>query len=210
MKRALAGGFFGALLFTVILHIPEALAQAVSPAASATDVLAALVGKDVAGTRFSASATTGNGFTCGGNLDGCFKMPGADFEIGSDGTYLYLGKKNSTTLRAKIGANLEFKGNGEALVNGPLDQYNAGYFKNAIGGPVLVDDAQGIRVAAKTLGTCGADTPEGAELDDAAAGGTSGARTRRCKCTSDGAGTPAYAWQNTATGTVGTATTCAP
>lgn len=35
-----------------------------------------------------------------------------------------------------------------------------------------------------------------------------GARTRACLCTSDGGGTPTYAWQNLATGTVGTSTTC--
>jgi hypothetical protein len=59
------------------------------------------------------------------------------------------------------------------------------------------------------LPTCNAAL-EGLSLVDAASGGTSGARTRRCLCTSDGAGSPAYAWQNLATGTVDTSTTCAP
>lgn len=35
-----------------------------------------------------------------------------------------------------------------------------------------------------------------------------GKRTKLCLCTSDGAASPAYAWQNLATGTVGTTTTC--
>lgn len=60
-----------------------------------------------------------------------------------------------------------------------------------------------------TLPTCAAAL-EGLSLVDAASGGTSGSRTRRCLCTSDGGGTPAYAWQNLATATVGTTTTCSP
>lgn len=60
-----------------------------------------------------------------------------------------------------------------------------------------------------TLPTCGAST-EGMARVDGASGGTSGARTRLCLCTSDGAGTPAYAWQNVESGTVGTTTTCSP
>lgn len=45
-------------------------------------------------------------------------------------------------------------------------------------------------------------------------GGTSGTRTRLCCCTSDGAGTPAYAWKNITTvfaseaASIGTTTTC--
>jgi hypothetical protein len=61
--------------------------------------------------------------------------------------------------------------------------------------------------AAATLQTCAAST-EGLISRDAAAGGTSGSRTRICTCTSDGGGSPAYAWQNIVTGTVGTTTTC--
>lgn len=58
-----------------------------------------------------------------------------------------------------------------------------------------------------TLPTC-SSAVEGAIRADAASGGTSGVRTRVCICTSDGGGTPAYAWQNSATATVGTSTTC--
>lgn len=39
-------------------------------------------------------------------------------------------------------------------------------------------------------------------------GGTSGSRTKLCFCTSDGAGTPVYAWQNVISGAIGNTTTC--
>jgi hypothetical protein len=208
VRKALLGGALGALLFTCALHVPEALAQAVAPAASAADVLAALVGKAVVAERFTSSATAGASFTCNATLASCLKMPGADFVIGSDGTSILLGPTASTTCQVKVGASLLFKCNGEALVNGPLDQYNAGYFKNAIGGAVKVDDAEGFNIAAKSLGTCAAGR-EGDEARDALAGGTTGALTRRCLCTSDG-GTPAYKWQNMVSGNLGTATTCPP
>lgn len=61
--------------------------------------------------------------------------------------------------------------------------------------------------AAATLQTCAAAT-EGLIARDAAAGGSSGSRTRICICTSDGAATPAYAWQNVGSGSLGNATTC--
>lgn len=49
---------------------------------------------------------------------------------------------------------------------------------------------------------------EGKIRRDSAGGGTTGHRTKICLCTSDGAGTPAYAWQNIISGTVGTTTAC--
>jgi hypothetical protein len=61
------------------------------------------------------------------------------------------------------------------------------------------------------LGTCGSGL-EGWIYRNA--GGTSGARTKLCLCTSDGAGTPAYAWKNITTvfaseaASIGTTTTC--
>lgn len=51
---------------------------------------------------------------------------------------------------------------------------------------------------------------EGEVIIGGSTGGTSGARTRLCLCTSDGAGTPAYAWVNVVSGTVGNASTCSP
>ena len=82
----------------------------------------------------------------------------------------------------------------------------------AVGGLVTVGeqlDTPRTRYSFVTLGTCDSDA-EGTTALDVASGVSTGARTRLCLCTSDGAGTPAYAWQNLASATVGTATTCAP
>lgn len=65
-----------------------------------------------------------------------------------------------------------------------------------------------LRIGATALPTCNS-AAEGVERRDSAAGGTTGHRTRKCICTSDGAGTPAYAWQNVVSGTVGTSSACA-
>lgn len=60
------------------------------------------------------------------------------------------------------------------------------------------------------LSTCDA-AAEGELRRLAGTGGTNtGARTRLCLCASDGGASPAYAWQNVVTGTIGNATTCSP
>lgn len=60
-------------------------------------------------------------------------------------------------------------------------------------------------VTRSTLATCSA-TIEGAVSTDVLSGLATGKRTKLCLCTSDGAS--AYKWQNLATGTLGTTTTC--
>lgn len=64
-----------------------------------------------------------------------------------------------------------------------------------------------VKIGATSIGTCNAGA-EGVTRRDSAGGGTTGHRTKLCLCTSDGAGTPAYAWTNLASGTVGTTTAC--
>ena len=96
--------------------------------------------------------------------------------------------------------------------------------KNALGGnwlsdywmsaqndarPVAVSDIEGFRhiCAAALVGTCGvANIVQGTTQCLQA---TATSRTRYCTCTSNGAGTPAYAWAlNFGAGTVGDSTTC--
>lgn len=74
---------------------------------------------------------------------------------------------------------------------------------------LTVDDAEGLKVTSKTLATC-ASGLEWTLAADAASGVSTGARSRMCMCTSDGAGSPAYAWQNIVTANVGNTTTCPP
>lgn len=77
-------------------------------------------------------------------------------------------------------------------------------------GSFNTDDYLKIGATAVSGGNACSAGNEGKIRRDTAAGGTSGARTRICLCTSDGAGTPAYAWQNIVSGTVGTTTACNP
>lgn len=64
-----------------------------------------------------------------------------------------------------------------------------------------------VRVKPTTLETCAAGI-EWQMRADAASGVSTGHRSRVCLCTSDGAGSPAYAWENITSGTIGTTTTC--
>jgi hypothetical protein len=75
--------------------------------------------------------------------------------------------------------------------------------------PITFVSSKGLlHVVTAALGTC-ALAREGTEMRDNTSGGTSGDRTRICLCTSDGGGTPAYAWVNIGCpDTVGDATTC--
>lgn len=72
-----------------------------------------------------------------------------------------------------------------------------------------IDRNGSIWIASATLDTCAAGI-EGKMSRDTASGGTTGNRTTMCLCTSNGAGTPSYAWQNMVTGTVGSTTGCPP
>jgi hypothetical protein len=57
-----------------------------------------------------------------------------------------------------------------------------------------------------TLDTCNSANEGAVQRQGGAAG--SAVRTKLCLCTSDGAATPTYAWQNIASAAVGNATTC--
>jgi hypothetical protein len=80
------------------------------------------------------------------------------------------------------------------------------YLQSNSGAAFALFDINGMKLNAGTLGTCNAGL-EGKVTLISAAGAV---RTHMCLCTSDGAGTPAFAWQNMATGTVATASTCTP
>ena len=63
-----------------------------------------------------------------------------------------------------------------------------------------------LQLPPRTPDTCGLSVPAGTIITHQPVG----ARTRACLCTSDGGSPATYAWQNLATGTVGTSTTCDP
>jgi hypothetical protein len=198
-----------AFLF-MLSNVPTAYAQAVA-SGSAVDVLGALAGQDVAGSTFTATATTGTPFAVNSTLACAYDLgPGATNCFGTNASgHTLVGPAAgvSTDQRLQVGAGFRVDASGSLLItNGVLDPYFGTVIRNSIG-PVKVDDE--LRLSAKAVGTCDASR-EWEEVNDNASGGTTGARGRRCLCTSDGAGTPAYAWLNLATGTVGTSTACNP
>ena len=125
-----------------------------------------------------------------------------------------VGNFNGTGLGPQSSGVSPFIKSGSTAANGPnsdtLQTLSSGYLwamkNNGTNKAQVLFDGS-ISQAAATLQTC-ASGIEGTITRDAASGGTTGHRTRRCWCTSDGGGTPAYAWVNAVTGTVGTTTTC--
>jgi hypothetical protein len=214
--KAVLGGVIGALLLTIAINGPAAYAQAVSRGAPAVDVLATLLGQDVSADTFTATTATGPAYVCGGALASCLDTgAGANNSIGTDasGRVLLATGAGTGVVRIGDGSQVEFAENGNfsltngaAILNGTTAIYN-----QTAGASVPIDAPFGIKISAKSLaGSTGCvSTREGATVWDILSGGTTGAMTRVCRCTSDGAGTPAYTWVNTGCpNTVGTATTC--
>jgi hypothetical protein len=212
VKRAFLAGALGALLLTLALNTPRAYAQAMSGGISTSQILAALVGQDVTATRYTATASAGVGLKCNGALASCIDLgPGSLNSIGTNvagDILLSDGVSGSATVR--IG-ELTLYGNGGIVSQGYAGCNHNCFIQNFYAGePVRLDDPDGVRISDSTaaaLGTCTAAL-ENTIKRDYASGGSTGDTTRLCLCVSDGAGTPAYAWQNLTTGTVGTSTTC--
>jgi hypothetical protein len=114
-------------------------------------------------------------------------------------TYLGNAANGSSAFAHKFGANTTLSTDGARI---------AGFYSDANSTlRFSVHASGGIQSTSATLATCNSGN-EGRIDRDVAAGVSTGNRTRICVCTSDGAGTPAYAWRNLATGNVGTSTTC--
>lgn len=152
---------------------------------------------DMVGLAFLPSATSGNvAYKPATGAKTCFSQTAADC-VSSTGTSATYGTAANTF-------------NGDV---GVLGIFNANQFRVSTSGelfgnstnPVVVNDADGLRIKPNALDTCSA-TYEGAFQNDTTAGLATGHRTRMCLCTSDGAS--AYKWQNIVTATLGTTTTC--
>ncbi len=76
-------------------------------------------------------------------------------------------------------------------------------------GVPAVNDTGVLKFPFSTLPTCNS-TNEGIVVLNAARGISTGVRTGLCLCTSDGAGSPVYAWMDLTTGTIGSTTLCGP
>lgn len=126
---------------------------------------------------------------------------GARIDLGT-GTKDYL---TSDGFAITLGGTVNISGGGLNVLSNNIDITGAGYITNSSAGSALkLSDADGVLIAPLALPTCDA-AHEGALMSIAATGGT---RTKLCLCTSDGGGTPAYAWQNLASAALGNTTTC--
>lgn len=205
---AALGSILFLLVAVIVLRPAVARAQFVANSgATVAEVLAALVGQPIAASTYAATTLTGSGHTCTAALAACFDPgPGTCNEYGTNGSgeIILGGTDCNPTIR--WGDSSVISGSSWTNVNGAINCEGACVIRNNAG-PLRVPDT--VLMGPQTLLTCDA-TIEWAVAMDATSGGTTGARSRGCMCTSNGAGTPAYAWQNLATGTVGTSTTCTP
>jgi hypothetical protein len=153
--------------------------------------------------RFVATAGSGDGFACDSQLGSCFDVGGACGQIGRDGSgFIQIGDGCSPVV--DVGDTTRIQSGQMILTNGGLFLDGTTYIQNQ-SGPVRIDDTA--RYVPRVLDTCVAGL-EFSLATDVASGASTGARSRICLCTSDGAA--AYAWQNIVTANVGNATTCPP
>jgi hypothetical protein len=184
-----------------------------SGGASVAEVLAALVGQDLSAKTLTLTATAGPAVVCNSTMaGGCIDLgPGAHNAIGTNASgHVLIGPENDPSTVVRLGDKWTMYGNGTLLGTGAaIVLNNGGFLVNQTGTePVNVDDSHGFRkVCYASLPTCGTQVPEGTQVTVCASGS---ARTKECECTSDGAGTPTYAWAHLGTWAIGDPTTCAP
>lgn len=160
-----------------------------------------------AAVSYEATATSGTGLSCTAALEVCIDLgPGTANHIGTDGSG-----------RIRFGDDTHgpevWLGGGETRLQ--PGQVTTGYISLEGGSSgirqlttAIVPIEGTTRLVPVALGTCGASSEFGMR-GDIAAGASTGARTRLCLCTSDGAGSPVYEWRNIGCpNTSGTTTTC--
>jgi hypothetical protein len=122
---------------------------------------------------------------------------------------------NNCAIDLGSGANDWISSNGTSVVigQGGLSVYGGSITTTGgtplyLSGTGAVNMTTGININLTAIGTCDS-TKEGDVRRMTGTGGTGTTlRTRMCICTSDGAASPAYAWMNLVSGTVGNSTTC--
>ncbi|QSQ14032.1 hypothetical protein [Myxococcus landrumensis] len=154
---------------------------------------------------FRATTGTGPGFQCDATVTSCVDLgPGTRNHIGTDaaGRILLGPDDGGGATEVRLSGSLSLKTN--LIVGAAIDlNFNAFMVNSWPDYPVVVSDADGLKVApATTLKTCTSALEGTLQSLTFAAG--SGNTTRLCYCTSDGAASPAYHWQNVATGFIGT------
>lgn len=160
-------------------------------------------GQDCSASTFTATSTGDTPFSVTAQLECAVDVgPGANDCFGTDSNGFI-----TLPTSAVLDVGTTRVQNAQVLItNGYLTLANSGIRRLAAD---AVPVEGGVRHVAMALGTC-ASALEFTVRADNTSGGTTGARSQLCVCTSDGGATPAYAWVNLASGTVGTATTCPP
>lgn len=185
------------LVVLVLVACVSALAPAVARAqfaaaggGGAVDVLAALLGKDVTATSFTATAASGsNGLAC--TFNGCR----IDFGAGS--------KDHATSNgvgEVIFAGSLAVGGDGESFRTNIIGNYSGEspiFMSSATGGVTFVPNVL-------TTTPCGTSSITEGNFRVVAA--STGVGSKVCVCLKDSAG--AFAWENLKTGATGTATTC--
>lgn len=202
-------------LFFLLLLSTVAFGQAKEPAAT-TGAAQTFLGTSTFNAGLLTTTLTASGLISSSVASGSTSiqiLAGAKLQFGTASrAYLYdcaagLGDQvcaaQSLRVGGAIAAGSLYLSTGTSVV-----QEGTAYATNeAAGKPWLFDDAEGFKSTPKTLATCAAGL-EWTIQADVASGVSTGKRSKLCLCTSNGAGSPVYAWQNLATGTVGTTTTC--
>jgi hypothetical protein len=192
--------FVGLVGSNVVLPAVARAQFVASSGASATQVLAALVGQNLSVNKLTATASSGTAVAATSQLACAVDFgPGAADCIGTNGSGYITADSNAVF---DVGTS---RVQNDQVTTVYLTMINGGTIRRLDSAPISIEG--GVRNVAAALGTCSAGT-EWTIKADTASGVSTGARSRSCLCTSDGAGSPAYAWQNVVTGNLGTTTTC--
>ncbi len=161
------------------------------------------------------SLTPADGTHPGIVTTGSQSIAGAKTFTGAIGASNLSGTNTGDVTLAAVGATPSANGaslSSQALTLQPADATHPGVMTAAAQTFGGVKTFAGLVAGTTSLSTCGTTIAEGTLSQQG--GGTSGTRTKLCWCTSDGSGTPAYAWKNITTiaandaASIGTATTC--
>lgn len=138
--------FLGLCASNVLLPAIARAQFAASARMSVADILAALVGQNISANSYTATASSGSGFSCSSQLESCVDVgPGACNYIGTDASgRIRIGTSCSPEVWLGDGTTRIQPGNVQ-VINGALF-VSGSYIQNASTGAVLIDDADGLEI----------------------------------------------------------------
>lgn len=147
--RAAVVVFLGLCASNVLLPAIARAQFAASARMSVADILAALVGQDISADSYTATTSSGSGFSCSSQLESCQDLgPGACNYIGTDASgRVRIGTSCSPEVWLGGGETRLQPGNVQ-IVNGGLF-LNGTYIQNISTGAVFIDDEDGFKITTK-------------------------------------------------------------